>query len=485
MTNEKGKGRAPTLADLRVKLCYICREEEQGDSPSTKRFVHPCNCTLIAHEACLLEWIRTSEGTGRENTARQCPQCKTPYEVESQNPAVLRFLRAVDRNLGGVDLGFYLVGFGFVVRAVYRAQLNYGAWALRSYIGNEVFDLTLTNDTSSWPLVAKANIVMIPASLILARLGIPQPLGAILATWPAFAFAFPRLDDLRVVDTTNNNTPPLPVTASGWPPSPFFFGFVLLPLCRRFYRYYFLRFSRWVMGMPSPAAGRERNANEQGVRPTLLQRLLDNMERAAGDNNADNNNNNNANADDPNRQVISVDMRRAGRLIGGALLAPAIASTMGKFLLRLSQRFGLLRRFLGVRPGWTGIMPPPQLRRYSARELWRRAAQELVEPAPSSAVSFGVHFGGSGMHAETGHGLNVGKALRFVLGAVWGDVRKLDECDPVWWRNALGFGVFVLARDLVQLAHMWLTQREIATRRVRDRDFSRVDLGELDLIASE
>jgi hypothetical protein len=151
-------------------------------------------------------------------------------------------------------------------------------------------------------------------------------------------------------------------------------------------------------------------------------RFLDDMERAAdaraanannapADANAGNNDNANANAnanaaDPPNAEerVVALDMRRAGSVVGGALLVPLIASAMGGLLRRLAQRFALLRRFLAVRPPRTGLLPPPPLRRYSPRELWRR------------------------MNAET----DAGRVVGLVLRAVWGDIRKLDECDPVW-----------------------------------------------------
>ncbi|KAJ7222374.1 hypothetical protein GGX14DRAFT_514072 [Mycena pura] len=453
--------RPPTLADLRIKLCYICREEEKvGSAAPPRAWVHPCTCTLVAHESCLLEWIKSSEGTGREASARQCPQCKTEYEVESNNPTALRFLRAVDKNLGGVDLGFYLIGFGFVVRAVYRAQISYGAWALRRYIGSEMFDLLLTDDRSRWPLIAKLNIVMIPASLIVARLGLPHPISAVVATWPAFAFLpSGHLDDAEVaaaIDRAGSS----PTANLPWPPSPFVFGFIVLPICRRLYGYYFTKFSRWALGI-HPAPPRPRNA--PAVRPNLLQRLFDNMEHAADgragrqaageDGNAAP-----ANANVDEREVISVDIRRAGRLIGGALLIPAIASQMGRVLHRLSKHFSLLKRFLAVRPEWRGFLPPPPLRRYTVREVWRRATASGSD--------------------------EIGATLKFVLRAVWGDVRKFDECDPVWWRNSVGFGLFVVAKDFLQLLHLWLSQRELTTRRVKNRDFSGVDPRELDLLPS-
>ncbi|KAJ7042900.1 hypothetical protein C8F04DRAFT_56381 [Mycena alexandri] len=460
--------RPPTLADLRVKLCYICREEENDATVPPIAWVHPCSCTLVAHESCLLEWIKSSEGTGRESSARQCPQCKTQYEVESKNPAVLKFLRSIDKNLARADLGFYLAGFYFVIRALYRAHIGYGAWALRKYIGDEMFELLLTDDRSNWPLVAKFNVVLIPAGLVLSRLGLNYTISAILATWPTFAFLPPTVDDSAaepLIDFGFDKTRPM----LPWPPSPLIFGFVLLPICRRIYYHYFTKFSRWVLDL-QPAPPRPRAT--PGIRG-WLQRFLDDMERAAdareqagGNNNANNHNNNagnavpddgnvNANPDGPDR-VVAVDMRRAGGVVGGALLVPLIASTMGNLLHRLSKHFDLLRRFLAVRPAWKGFLPPPPLRRYTVKEIWQKAS--AAEPE------------------------QVGKTLKFVLRAVWGDIRRLDECDPVWWRNSVGLGIFVVAKDFLQLLHLWLSQRELATRRVKSRDFSGVDPAELDLL---
>ncbi|KAJ7153488.1 hypothetical protein C8R43DRAFT_1002209 [Mycena crocata] len=449
--------RPPTLADLRVKLCYICRDEERDATVPPRAWVHPCSCTLVAHESCLLEWIKSSEGTGREASARQCPQCKTEYQVESNNPTVLKFLRSVDHNLKRVDLAFYVAGFYFVVRAVYRVNIGYGAWALRKYVGDEMFDHVLTDDRSKWPLIAKFNIVLIPAGLILSRLGVNHTICALVATWPTFAF-MPDFTGVRLASTSEpiNTDSGLP-----WPPSPLVFGFVILPICRRIYNHYFNKFSHWLLDT-QPAPPRQRN--NPGIRG-FLQRFLDDMERAAdvraaqqpGGNPDPNNVNDNANANGEGA-VVTVDLRRAGRIVGGALLIPLISSAMGSILLRLSKRFDLLKRFLAVRPAWRGFFPPPPLERYSVKELWQRANK-----------------------AESAE---VGQTLKFVLRAVWGDIRKLDECDPVWWRNSVGLGLFVVAKDFLHLLHVWLSQRELATRRVKSRDFAGVDPKELDLLPS-
>ena len=57
--------------------------------------MHPCNCTLVAHEACLLTWIKSAQQDAkRSGNALKCPQCGAEYELESENPLSLRILNA-------------------------------------------------------------------------------------------------------------------------------------------------------------------------------------------------------------------------------------------------------------------------------------------------------------------------------------------------------------------------------------------------------
>lgn len=65
-----------------------------GTTSPARSWVHPCNCTLIAHEECLLQWIQSAqEQRGRLTpTALRCPQCGARYELASANPLLLQFL---------------------------------------------------------------------------------------------------------------------------------------------------------------------------------------------------------------------------------------------------------------------------------------------------------------------------------------------------------------------------------------------------------
>jgi len=62
-------------------------------------WVHPCNCTLVAHEKCLLEWIQSAQGESpeRARNALKCPQCGTRYEIETKKPLLLNAFEAIDR----------------------------------------------------------------------------------------------------------------------------------------------------------------------------------------------------------------------------------------------------------------------------------------------------------------------------------------------------------------------------------------------------
>ena len=70
------------------------------DGPA-RSWTHPCNCTLVAHEKCLLEWIQSAQGESpeRARNALKCPQCGTKYEIESKKSLLLNVLDAIDRIL--------------------------------------------------------------------------------------------------------------------------------------------------------------------------------------------------------------------------------------------------------------------------------------------------------------------------------------------------------------------------------------------------
>ena len=58
-----------------------------------------------------------------------------------------------------------------------------------------------------------------------------------------------------------------------------------------------------------------------------------------------------------------------------------------------------------------------------------------------------------------------------------------------WYVSTVNHGPFfepcrLQVKDCVQLLHLWLAKRELESRRVKDRDFTGVDIRELDLLPS-
>lgn len=273
---------------------------------------------------------------------------------------------------------------------------------------------------------------------------------------------------------------------------------VLFPALRIAYRRAFARLTRAVMGTHAGAetgpAARIRRVvlamNEDGPAPIRL-RIGADMDRpvpanapapAAGNANA-------ANAaaganlpalgdepaDDPAgdaERTLHVTTASLGRFVGGALLLPSIAARMGTLLLRLSAHSSLLRTLLAIHPRAQVAAPPARI------QLFARPAPEM------------------GVWRQVGGGLLTG------FNILCGGTPTWNAHDPVWWRNAVGLGIFVFVsrlwlspklemwvltrgrqtKDCIELLHLYLKKRELESRRVKSRDFAGVDIRELDLI---
>ncbi|GAW08042.1 ring finger domain protein [Lentinula edodes] len=121
------------------------------------------------------------------------------------------------------------------------------------------------------------------------------------------------------------------------------------------------------------------------------------------------------------------------------LLKPFIASGMGHLLYLGAQHSSTLRLVLGIRR--FGDITPL----YTSPKL---------VPELSDNIWYWKYYTATAVH----------------------------EMDPVWIRNSIGLGIFIVMKDCLHLFHLWLTKRELASRRLKNRDFAGVDLNELDLI---
>lgn len=131
-----------------------------------RAWTHPCNCTLVAHESCLLHWIRAAQqDPSRAKNALKCPQCGAIYELESDNPFVLKLLDNVNASLSLVGkvvsiagLTAVIISFGFGVcfffsscplsepainAGVYIICTSYGSYAMKEFLGKEMCSMLL------------------------------------------------------------------------------------------------------------------------------------------------------------------------------------------------------------------------------------------------------------------------------------------------------------------------------------------------------
>ncbi|KAH9943758.1 hypothetical protein B0H21DRAFT_877662 [Amylocystis lapponica] len=444
--------RVPTVDDLRVKLCYICREEERYDHPEEPRraWTHPCSCTLVAHESCLLHWITAAQqDPSRAGNALKCPQCGAKYELESDNPFVLKMLDNLNAGMSFGGKVFMFAGFGGIVVSIgfgiYIVCTAFGAALVRQFLGREMYDLLLTEDPNNWPWHAYINLPLVPLSLVLSRTRLfdAVPIVPLFLVWPSSP---PVATSTRMVNarwTTEFGKelfPTAPVLA--WPPSPIFATF-LFPIVSGFYRRTFSRLRHWVMGTQPRLRPPVRRVvwafNDDGpgaLRVQVGANIVDEREVRRNDAIA----NNPAEAAERTMRVTNASM---GRFVGGALMMPMISNYMGKLLLRLSHHSDILRKILAAKPPQRGYM------------------------AGACHTNYVQQFG---------------MGIREVVNLICGGTRVWADHDPVWWRNSLGLGIFIVAKDCLQLLHLWLSKRELETRKVKSRPFEGVDMNSLDLI---
>ncbi|KAI8990432.1 hypothetical protein BD414DRAFT_413638 [Trametes punicea] len=483
----------PTVDDLKVKSCYICLEEERFDRPEDppRAWTHPCSCTLVAHESCLLQWIKSAQQDSLLNkNALKCAQCGTQYELESDNPLILKVLNALNSLLSTAGQAATIVGFVSLTASfgftIYVVSTSYGAFAVKEFLGENMFNILLTDDPGKWPWHAFIHLPMIPFSLVLSRTNIVDtlPLVPLLLTWATT----PPIRNSSSTATIPSFSGGWSLSARGgtaagfapalnWPPTPLM-AMVLFPVLRNLYCRAFDKLTKWVMGSATAdtVRGRIRRVilamNEDGPAP-LRVRIGANIEPAteAGQRARQQRRGRDAGAanqlreggadeedarDDPAaaaERTLHVTTSSLGRFVGGALLVPTISKHMGALLFRLSKHSPLLRAFLAIRDH--PATPPAAVR------------IQLFNRPPNNDV---------GLLRQIGSGLVAGINILCSGTATW------NEHDPVWWRNAVGLGLFVFTKDCIRLLHLWLTKRELESRRVKNRPFAGVDPQWLNLI---
>ena len=134
-------------------------------------------------------------------------------------------------------------------------------------------------------------------------------------------------------------------------------------------------------------------------------------------------------------------------LFTSTLLFPFISSAAGTALLSLSHHFPAVRTLIGL----------------------RRNGREMRFARPIASTT-GLGFASSFLDRLTAGG-------PIMLKRAWG----WEDFEPVWWRNVLGYAIYVVIHDAWDLAYAWLRVTERRSRKVVDRAFEGVDLASLDL----
>ncbi|KAJ4480929.1 hypothetical protein J3R30DRAFT_2380835 [Lentinula aciculospora] len=471
----------PTIDDIRVKMCYICREEESFNEPSDppRVWTHPCKCTLIAHESCLLSWIETAQAKPSGRDALKCPQCATQYEIVHSGGNFGFFQRSVWRMLTDVNVIAGYLGkmvlimvpstiVSVVGAGTYWMLTRYGAYAIREFFGKEVYDAFLKDDMTRWPWNAYINLPLIPIFLVASRFDTRfgfLPIVSAFLEWP-------NLYDrgLRSPTAVEWNT------KNVFPPSPYTVGFILLPLARLLYNKALKRVTNWILGARIPTVDGE---DENALMVVRVRGAAGDADQLDGEEAANQRRLEEPVAEhNPADQTITIYASPLGRKLAGALLVPMIARHMGNMLLRLASKQGVFARYLrqilavGPRSGPNRSWWDTNSLSLSSSSGWKGS--------PGLSVGIGNYRWSFDKSESTILGSDV--PWKDVLRALWGGSRAWAEFDPIWWRNTLGFGLFVVAKDALNLLHLWLVKRERESRRIKNRDFAGVDITGLDLI---
>ena len=184
--HEDAQGRRPTappprrtLADIKLKRCFICYDEEENSEQNGARtieteWVHACRCILIAHNQCLLTWIAQWEQT-HQGSAPKCPACQYVFQSVSSylraspapsHPLLIapsdalardRLREPRSRALLGMTIlaklwrvsSIGIAGFA-TIAGLYAGMGAYGKWAIQQFAGKEVADLVTSRRGVPW-----------------------------------------------------------------------------------------------------------------------------------------------------------------------------------------------------------------------------------------------------------------------------------------------------------------------------------------------
>ncbi|KAJ1961043.1 hypothetical protein IWQ62_004007 [Dispira parvispora] len=183
----------PTHTTQEPRRCWICLGEEEADSPET--WVHPCPCSLMAHQGCLLKWVTESQRRNPDQPS-QCPQCRTTYRLVQPRSKFIRLFQWGESIVHAVATATLVGG---LTSCTLICMTTYGAFAVLTVCGAREGE-RLLGSPSPWSWRIWLGLPLIPVLLVGSRLSI---LDSALPLLPLF---FGRRDDLVLTVPPNPST---------------------------------------------------------------------------------------------------------------------------------------------------------------------------------------------------------------------------------------------------------------------------------------
>lgn len=200
--------------------CWIClgTDEDAPPSPQGHRWRHPCQCSLAAHELCLLDWVAEVVQSHPEKVAESdssrhnhrlvvpCPQCKADIVIEDETPWLLYVRQKVEQGMGHALMYTVFATTGAAATYFVHSTLyGLGALAIRSFctpeMATELLRIRIT-PTAIEILPPTLNqtllIPLIPIALVGSRFGTHLIAGLIPLTRLAAVAPHRYFDDYHI-----------------------------------------------------------------------------------------------------------------------------------------------------------------------------------------------------------------------------------------------------------------------------------------------
>jgi len=364
-------------------------------------------------------------------------------------------LRILNRAYHYATVGYRAITVCAVISGVTVTLTAYGAFALRSFLGPQAFHFYFGRELAdiAWHTT---DFLSVPLILLSSHTNV---LNTILPFLPVLYMP----SSMLFPGGKGSLFPPPLTDAVNYPPSPALTLF-LAPYIGMAYHFASNKVVSWISRKTPGGSHSYTRRNlivhinrvaeepDQNVLPNDLAPGIDN-DGEEPDNFVPNNDEPPAAAavpadgNDPEPAGVNVIHLTEGyvlRLIVSTLLAPFVAPVCGELLKRLSKHSAVLRTVLGIDAA-RGI-----------GKIGLRANLTALSGPMAFLMPVSLQYDG-----------------------------RVEDMDPIWWRNALGLSLFVLISDATTMLHLWLALRERRSRTIMSRNFSGVDYSGLDLIVED